>query len=55
MAVPDSKPLTGQVALITGGATGMGFAFSHGLLSKKVGRVVIASRRNAKSIYTISE
>lgn len=39
------KPLSNQTALITGGATGIGRAFTGALLELGVGRVVIASRR----------
>lgn len=47
MSVAKNKLYTEQVALITGGATGIGLAFTQGLLSKGIGRIVIASRRTA--------
>lgn len=40
-----SKPLNQQVALITGGATGIGRSFTEGLLENEIQAVVIASRR----------
>ncbi len=47
MPAQISKPFQEQIALITGGATGIGYAFSQALLFKGIGRVVIASRRDA--------
>jgi 3-oxoacyl-[acyl-carrier protein] reductase len=41
----NQKPLNGQVALITGGGTGIGKAFTEALLENGIGAVVIASRR----------
>ena len=40
-----NKPLTEQVALITGGGTGIGRAFAAVLAESGVRAVVIASRR----------
>jgi 3-oxoacyl-[acyl-carrier protein] reductase len=42
----QTKTLSEQTALITGGATGIGRAFAEGLLAEGIGHVVIASRRN---------
>lgn len=39
------KPLSEQTALITGGATGIGRAFTEALLEKGIKAVIIASRR----------
>lgn len=39
------KPFSEQTALVTGGATGIGRAFTGALLEKGIGRVFIASRR----------
>lgn len=39
------KPLSDQTALITGGATGIGRAFTETLLESGIGKVIIASRR----------
>jgi 3-oxoacyl-[acyl-carrier protein] reductase len=47
MSTTKNKPFHEQIALITGGATGIGHAFSEGLLARGIGRVVIASRREA--------
>jgi len=47
MPTAKSKPFNEQVALVTGGGTGIGRAFAGSLLSTGVGRVVIASRREA--------
>lgn len=40
-----SKPLSEQMALITGGATGIGRAFAEALLESGIAKVAIASRR----------
>jgi 3-oxoacyl-[acyl-carrier protein] reductase len=42
-----SKPLNRQVALVTGGATGIGYSFAEAL-ARAGARVVIASRREEK-------
>lgn len=49
-----SKPLSEQVALVTGGGTGIGRAFA-GALSASGARVVIASRDEAKLRRTADE
>jgi 3-oxoacyl-[acyl-carrier protein] reductase len=50
-----TKPLNQQTALITGGATGIGRAFTVGLLENGIGSVVIASRRQQVLDETATE
>lgn len=49
------KPLSQQAAIITGGATGIGRAFTEALLENGVKAVVIASRRREVVDATASE
>jgi NADP-dependent 3-hydroxy acid dehydrogenase YdfG len=41
------KALSEQTALVTGGATGIGRAFTEALLENGIGAVIIASRRQS--------
>jgi len=52
MAAPQSKPLSRQIALITGGGSGIGRVFAEGLLAAGIGKVVIASRREPTLLAT---
>ncbi len=52
MSAPKTKTLSQQIALISGGGSGIGRAFAQGLLAAGIGKVVLASRREQTLLAT---